>query len=85
MLKQRECVGLFGKWFGHNYVPIWNEEKIPPTKLGGDMECDPHTLRIFLDKMTKWKKVYKGSVCSRCGDRIYCADDPSYKPEPVEG
>lgn len=66
----KECLGLFGKWFGHNYEKIFDVEKGAPTatKIGSQHGAS-ETIAI-LEATRSIKSTYKFSECSRCGDRI---------------
>lgn len=56
-----DCKGLLGRWFGHQYEPIY--DYFPPhvKGLGGS---DPVGVVKALTT-----RQYRGLFCARCGDR----------------
>jgi hypothetical protein len=70
----KECTGLFGRLFGHNYEAVIVEQKIPmgysidKLRLSSRFETD--NLCRIVEVNTKYTREYHGHVCSRCGDVV---------------
>ena len=65
-----ECKGIIGKWLGHDYEAVYDEETPADvvskvTKDGMVASWDMQNVLSSLTKLT-----YQGHVCTRCGDRV---------------
>lgn len=75
-----DCVGNFGKWFGHDFQPVY--DVTPPTRpplMEFGFEGRLHVFREIAalemrrdEKLTK--RVYVKHVCTRCGAEIHRGD-----------
>ncbi len=60
----KECIGLLGRWFGHNY-----KARFTSTFRDGNITYTwSWELKHFKEH------AYEGDVCSRCGDIVNTGD-----------
>jgi len=60
-----ECQGLLGRWFGHNYQPVFN--RTPPSNIDGISGTRQGVLDL-VRVMTRTQYVH--TCCTRCGREI---------------
>jgi hypothetical protein len=73
---KNECVGLWGRMFGHNYQAIHDEKKdaskvpeVESIKTKGAVDLQD-LFDSYVESYTSTEKTYKHSICSRCGNII---------------
>ncbi|MHA2065357.1 MAG: hypothetical protein ACXABY_13360 [Candidatus Thorarchaeota archaeon] len=73
---KNECVGIWGRVFGHNYRIIYEEKKdtsrvptIESIETKGGVKAKEF-FESYSVAYTSTEKTYKHSICSRCGDMI---------------
>lgn len=67
----KKCQGIFGYIFGHNYKPCYDETETPaPDKINLPYYCWPSDIPKIVEGLKAKSWVYRGHVCTRCGDKI---------------
>ena len=60
-----ECIGIFGRIFGHKYEGRYDKS------MPGGWEIEKGTTEALKAMRTI---IYRGDVCSRCGDTVNNAE-----------
>jgi len=83
-----ECQGIWGKIFGHNYVNVFEKNRIPPSSeillQVKSIECgNQQLLNEFMEYLTEYKSTFKHTICKRCGHImiVNCEGGPSVLDE----
>ena len=63
-----ECVGVVGRWYGHEFKGRWSTEERPS---GAKVHCDSGEPSELRGLIVLTNSTYEGDVCTRCGRREF--------------
>ena len=75
IMKNNECVGFFGKMFGHKFRARYNKKTEPGTSIENwlgstKLFAFPIDINKAVVDLQKKETTYIGEVCERCGKII---------------